>query len=90
MQAELKTTDRMQRRWRPFVGYCFGISAVVLIATVCIVLVIAVLKGSEAITNFALIFNSIAGLVTMVFGALGGVCGAIGYGRSQEKMKGAS
>lgn len=88
MQKELTATNIMQKTWRPFVGYCFGFSAALLITTISIITIWSVIKGGNMISDLALVLSNISGLVTIVFGALGGVCGVVGYGRTQEKIKG--
>jgi hypothetical protein len=86
MRAEGKSDGWIQRSWRPFIGFAFAISFVLLTITLCLILTIAVISGGETLSNLATVLTAVGGLVSMVFGSAAAMLGAIGYGRSKEKI----
>lgn len=86
MRAEGKSDSWMQKSWRPCIGFSYAISFPILIVTICIVLSISVFKGGETLNNLSVALTAITGLVSIVFGSAAAMLGAIGYGRSKEKI----
>ena len=86
MRIEGKSDSWMQKSWRPCIGFAFAISFALLTITICLNLTIAVISGGETLSNLATALTAVGGLVSMVFGSAAAMLGAIGYGRSKEKI----
>lgn len=84
MIAEGKSEHWMQYTWRPFIGYCVGISTLGGVV-ICIGAYIAMLLGKpEGMANLSAILTALAGLNATTLPILG----IASYFRGKEKLKG--
>ncbi|MCI5075637.1 3TM-type holin [Oricola sp.] len=82
LETDARSEDRLQRLWRPLLAYGFGLAAIMMLATVCIVILRQIPLNAELAPLLA--------IVVPIFTYWAGIVGYYVRQRTNEKIAGAT